>query len=419
MAKKINSWREAQKYLASGVDSPVRAFKAVGGDPIFMRQGKGAYVTDETGKRYIDYCLSWGALLMGHAYPKTVQAVQAQAAKGTSYGTVTTLETDLAREIQKAFSSMERIRFTSSGTEATMSAIRLARGATGKNRVLKFEGCYHGHSDSLLVKAGSGLATFGAPDSAGVPKELASLTSVLPFNDSEAAKKFFKQCKDLACVIVEPVAANMGVVPANQEFLETLKKGATRCGALLIFDEVISGFRLSRGGAQHFYGILPDLTTLGKIIGGGLPVGAFGGRKRWMDSLSPHGPVYQAGTLSGNPLSMAAGLSVLRDLSKTIYSTLDRRTDALVKELEATLSRRGHTAMVQSLGSMFTIFFGIHKAENFRDVERQDRAKFRRFFHFMAKNGIYIPPSGFEALFLSAAHSECELKKTLEVARKF
>lgn len=420
MAKKMTlAWQKAKKVLASGVNSPVRAFKAVGGDPIFMRAGKGATIEDENGKQYIDYCLSWGALLMGHAYPKTVAAVQKQAAKGTSFGTATTLETDLAAEIQKSFPSMQRMRFTSSGTEAAMSAIRLARGITGKNRILKFEGCYHGHADSLLVKAGSGLATFGAPDSAGVPRELAALTSVLPYNDTEAVKQFLSRTKDLACVIVEPVAANMGVVPANQNFLDALKIGARQCGAMLIFDEVISGFRLRLGGAQHFYGMEPDLTVLGKIIGGGLPVGAFGGATHFMDSLSPRGTVYQAGTLSGNPLSMAAGMSVLSGVSKTLYSSLDRRSGIFVRELETVLNRRGHQALVQSLGSMFTVFFGVRKAENFSDANTLDRAKFRRFFHHMANGGVYIPPSGFEAWFLSAAHTEGELKKTLEVAREF
>ena len=413
------AWHQAQKSLAWGVDSPVRAFKAVGGEPIFMKCGKGAILTDNRGKSYIDYCLSWGALLRGHAHPATVKAVGAQAAKGTSFGTATESETALAQEIQKAFPSMQRLRFTSSGTEACMSAIRLARGVTGKNRVLKFEGCYHGHADSMLVKAGSGLATFGTPNSAGVPSELAKWTSVLPYNDSGAAKKFFKRATDLACVIVEPVAANMGVVPANLEFLRTLKEGAKKCGALLIFDEVISGYRLCRGGAQHFYGITPDLTTLGKIIGGGLPVGAFGGAKQFMDYLSPGGPVYQAGTLSGNPLSMAAGRSTLKNLSSGFYSKLNRQTQEFVKELEALFRKNDRPVLIQSLGSMFTVFFGIKKAENFTDVQKTDQSRFCRFFHHMARHGVYIPPSAFEASFLSAAHSTREFKKTLEVVRKF
>ena len=419
MAKISRAWREAQNCLASGVNSPVRAFKAVGGEPIFMAKGKGPDLFDNHGKRYTDYCLSWGALLLGHAYPKTVKAVQSQCAKGTSFGTATELETILAEEIQKSFPGMQRMRFTSSGTEAAMSALRLARGITKKDRILKFEGCYHGHADSLLVKAGSGLATFGSPDSAGIPKPLAALTSVLPYNDAAAAQRFFGRVKDLACVIVEPVAANMGVVPATQEFLDALKKGAKKTGALLIFDEVISGFRLGLGGAQHVYGIAPDLTVLGKIIGGGLPVGAFGGNKRWMDVLSPNGPVYQAGTLSGNPLSMAAGHSVLSGLSKSFYSRLNGTTEDFLKELRLAFGKKGHLAVVQSAGSMFTVFFGRPSVANFQDAKRSDQKKFRRFFHHMTQNGVYLGPSAFEASFLSPAHSGQDLKKTLAVVKKF
>ena len=419
MVKKMSPWKEAQANLASGVNSPVRAFKAVGGEPVFMRSGKGPCLTDDHGRCYIDYCQSWGAMLFGHAFPATVKAIQTQAAKGTSFGTATEMETALAIEIKKAFPDMERMRFTSSGTEAAMSALRLARGVTGKKRVLKFEGCYHGHADSFLVKAGSGLATFGAPDSAGVPAEIAGLTTVLSYNDVVAAKKFFKHANDLACIIVEPIAANMGVVPATPEFLETLQKGAADCGALLIFDEVISGFRVSYGGAQHLYGIKPDLTLLGKIIGGGLPVGAFGGKKSLMDHLSPSGSVYQAGTLSGNQLSMVAGLSVLSRLTQNFYKKIALRSKNFTDEMRSILKTRGGEGLVQGAGSMFTVFFGVKKVTDFKAVQKADLKKFRRYFHHMLSRGVYFPPSAFEASFLSGAHTERDLKKTLEALKKF
>ena len=412
----MKSWKDAKENLASGVNSPVRAFKAVGGEPVFIRSGQGALLTDDRGRHYIDYCQSWGAMLLGHAFPGTVKAIQAQAAKGTSFGTATEMETALAKEIKKAFPGMERMRFTSSGTEAAMSALRLARGVTGKKRVLKFEGCYHGHADSFLVKAGSGLATF---DSAGVPAELAGLTSVLPYNDTLAAKNFFKHVKDLACVIVEPIAANMGVVPATHEFLEALRKGAKDCGALLIFDEVISGFRVTYGGAQHLYDIKPDLTLLGKIIGGGLPVGAFGGKKYFMDHLSPSGSVYQAGTLSGNPLSMVAGLSVLSRLNHGFYKKMAQRSKIFTDDIRNILRARGGEGLVQGVGSMFTIFFGIKNVQNFKAAQNTDLKQFRRYFHHMLSCGVYFPPSAFEASFLSSAHIDRELKKTLEALKKF
>ncbi len=413
------AWKEAQENLASGVNSPVRAFKAVGGDPIFMERGRGPFLYDNHGRRYVDYCMSWGAMLLGHAFAPTVKAIQAQSAKGSSFGTVTEMETALAKEIKKAFPAMQRMRFTSSGTEAVMSALRLARGITGRQRVLKFEGCYHGHVDSLLVKAGSGLATFGTPDSAGIPQPLAKLTAVLPYNDVGSCQKFFRHAKDLACVIVEPIAANMGLIPASAEFLKALKKGARDCGALLIFDEVISGFRVGYGGAQHLYGIQPDITILGKIIGGGLPVGAFGGKKALMEYLSPNGPVYQAGTLSGNPLSMVAGVSVLSRLSKDFYKKMQNRSENFLEEFRAILKTQGHPSVVQNIGSMFTVFFGIKKAQNFREAQNSDQSTFRRYFHQMLSRGIYVPPSAFETSFLSNAHSEQQLKKTLEALRCF
>ncbi len=411
-------WRQAQRHLAGGVNSPVRAFQAVGGTPIFMRQGLGPLLYDATGKAYIDYCLSWGAILFGHADHEEVQAIQLQAARGTSFGTVTEYETMLAQEIKKAFPGMERIRFTSSGTEAVMSAVRLARGVTGKDRLVKFEGCYHGHADGLLVKAGSGLATFGAPSSQGIPKSVAALTTVLPYNDTETLQRFFKKQNDVACVIVEPVAGNMGVVPADKKFLETLRKETLRNGALLIFDEVITGFRVGFGGAQHLYGIQPDITILGKIIGGGLPIGAFGAKKSLMDALSPSGGVYQAGTLSGNPLSMAAGRSVLSRLSKIFYDTLHQKTAHFLNQVRWTLKKKKAPFIVENVGSMFTVFFGKKAPRNFREVCATDVQRFNKFFHQMLKSGIYLPPSAFEACFISAAHTETEFRKTLEVLKR-
>lgn len=404
--------------MAGGVNSPVRAFKAVGGDPIFIRQALGPFLYDNQGNKYIDYCLSWGAILWGHADESTVRAIQRQAAKGTSFGTVTEYETNLAKEIQKAFPRMERIRFTSSGTEAVMSAIRLARGVTQRNRIVKFEGCYHGHSDSLLVKAGSGLATFGAPNSAGVPEALAALTTVLPYNDAGAVNQFFKNVEDVACVIVEPIAANMGLVPATKEFLETLRKRTRANGSLLVFDEVITGFRVGYGGAQHLYGIEPDITVLGKIIGGGLPIGAFGARANIMSALSPEGRVYQAGTLSGNPLSMAAGLDVLSRLSKGTYKNLNAQCAAFLTEARAIFKKRGKGIAIQRAGSMFTLFFSKKCPRNFMEVRRTRHKKFKQFFHKMITMGVYIPPSAYETSFLSYAHGQHELDKTLEAFEK-
>lgn len=412
------NWKEARKRLAGGVSSPVRAFKAVGGTPFFSRQGFGPYLVNDEGKTFVDLCLSWGALILGHAEAGTVRAITEQAGRGTTFGTATELETRLAAEIQKAFPGMERIRFTSSGTEAAMSAIRLARGFTNRKQIVKFEGCYHGHSDGLLVKAGSGLATFGSPDSAGVPEEIAALTAVLPYNDTQAVRRYFaKRGRDTAAVIVEPVAANMGVVPAEPGFLETLRRETKKAGALLIFDEIISGFRVAYGGAETVYGIRPDITLLGKIIGGGLPVGAFGARAEIMSRLSPEGRVYQAGTLSGNPLSMAAGHAVLSRLSPALYKSLDARTGEWTKRLAAALGKKNGTFCIQRIGSMFTLFFGKTKVRHFRDAASQDTARFRRFFHKMLAGGVYVPPSAYEASFLSAAHGQTELELLLKAAR--
>ncbi len=418
MPAKNKAWGEAQKHLAGGVNSPVRSFKSVGGDPIFIERGCGSYLYDDHGKKYVDYCLSWGAILFGHADQDTVQAIQRQAAKGVSFGTVTNYETALAIEIKRAFPGMEKIRLTSSGTEAAMSAIRLARGVTKKDRIVKFEGCYHGHADSLLVRAGSGLATFGSPDSEGVPKDIAKWTSVLPYNDSKSVMDFFRKEKNIAGVIVEPIAANMGVVPGTQEFLETLRKETKKNGALLIFDEVISGFRVGFGGAQHLYGIDPDITILGKIIGGGLPIGAFGAKAELMNALSPTGKVYQAGTLSGNPLSMAAGKSVLSRLSKPFYGKMHKKTAAFLGEARTIFKNHRVPVIIQSLGSMFTIFFTSKPVRNFKEAASCDKRAFRKFFHQMLSEDIYVPPSAFETSFVSAAHGSCDFQKTLNAFKK-
>ena len=407
-------WKEAQKHLAGGVSSPVRAFKAVGGEPVFIKSGQGPYLTDSAGKKYVDYCLSWGALILGHADKQTIEAIVRQARKGTTFGAATELETRLAAEIKKAFPLMEKIRFTSSGTEASMSALRLARGVTGRDRIVKFEGCYHGHADGLLVKAGSGLATFGAPSSGGVPKDIAGLTTVLPYNDIEACETFFKREKNIACVIVEPIAANMGVVSGEKKFLETLRRLTKKSGALLIFDEVISGYRVAYGGVQTLLGIQPDLTILGKIIGGGLPVGAFGGSDEIMARLSPTGTVYQAGTLSGNPLSMVAGFSTLSRLSKTFYSELGQKTERFLSEARKILSRKKAPISVASVGSMFTVFFNFKTPGNFKEVNASDPKAYASFFRQLLNSGIYFPPSAFEACFLSKAHGQKELDKTLD-----
>ncbi len=407
-------WKQAQENFAGGVNSPVRAFRSVGGDPVLMKKGQGAYLWSTDNQKFIDFCMSWGAMLLGHAELKTVQAIQAQAANGTSFGTSTPFETNLAVLIKKAFPDIEKLRFTSSGTEAAMSAIRLARGVTGRDRILKFEGCYHGHADSLLVKAGSGLATFGTPDSAGVPADLARMTATLPYNDSEAVRHFFKNETKIACVIVEPIAGNMGVVPAKPEFLKALRDECSKAGTLLIFDEVISGFRVGYGGAQHLYQIRPDLTILGKIIGGGLPVGAFGGSTKLMEHLSPLGRVYQAGTLSGNPLSMVAGANTLSQLSKIFYKQLNHKAEPFLAQVRLIFKKYRQPALIQSQGSMFTIFLGSEKVENFSDAKKCDTKKFARFFHLMLKNGLYIPPSLFEAYFISQAHTERDLEQALK-----
>ena len=412
---------QAQRYIPGGVNSPVRAFKGVGGDPLFIARAEGAYIYDTDGRRYIDYVSSWGPMIAGHAQPKVVRAVQAAAAGGVSFGAPTELETRLARRICELVPSIELVRMVNSGTEATMSAIRLARGYTGRDYIVKFEGGYHGHSDSLLVKAGSGALTLGVPSSAGVPAALAALTLTLPYNDSEAVRAAFQQHgREIAGVIVEPVAGNMSCVPPVPGFLQILRELCTAHGSVLIFDEVMTGFRVARGGAQALYGIQPDLTTLGKIIGGGMPVGAFGGRREIMEQISPLGPVYQAGTLSGNPLAMAAGLATLELLdAPEFYAQLEGRTRQLAEGLRNAARSAGVALSVNHACGMFGLFFsGAPQITNYTQVMAGDAEGFKRFFHAMLAEGVYLAPSAFETGFVSAAHSQADIEVTVAAARK-
>jgi glutamate-1-semialdehyde 2,1-aminomutase len=403
----------AQQIIPGGVNSPVRAYRAVGGIPPFIARGEGSHIFDVDGNQYIDYVGSWGPLLLGHRHPEILAALEKALAIGTSFGAPTEQEVELAAAICEAVPSIEMVRLVNSGTEATMSAIRVARGFTGRDRIIKFEGCYHGHVDSLLVKAGSGLATLGLPDSKGVPQSFCDTTMALPFNDLDVLEGAFRTYTDrIAAVIVEPVAGNMGCVPPLPGYLEALRAITERYGTLLIFDEVMTGFRVAFGGAQERFGIRPDLTTLGKVIGGGLPVGAFGGRKDIMSKVAPVGPVYQAGTLSGNPLAVAAGLAMLRHLKAhpEIYSHLEERTSALC-------AAAGSGITVNRVGSMFTLFFTECPVTDYESAKRSDTARFGRFFHAMLERGIYLPPSQFEAAFVSAAHSEEDLQGTAAAIR--
>jgi len=414
-------FEEAKAIIPGGVNSPVRAFQAVGASPLFIDRAHGSKIVDADGRTYIDYVLSWGPMILGHAHPRVIDAITAQAAKGTSYGAPTALEVDMARLITDAFPSIDMVRMVNSGTEAVMSAIRLARGTTGRDKIIKFEGCYHGHADSLLAKAGSGLATFGIPGSPGVPKCLAELTITLPFNDADAAISAVKASGDqIACIIVEPVAGNMGVVEPQPEFLQTLRKITKEAGILLIFDEVITGFRFTWGGFQNITGIMPDLTCLGKIIGGGLPVGAFGGRRDIMERLAPSGQVYQAGTLSGNPLAMAAGLATLNILKdKTAdYGQLDGTAHNLCREIGTLFSDKGLPVTINRRGSMFTIFFTPDPVYDFPSANRSDTERFARFFKGMLAEGVNLPPSQFEAWFLSFAHDTGDTERTLDACAK-
>jgi glutamate-1-semialdehyde 2,1-aminomutase len=411
--------RRALRRIPGGVNSPVRAFGAVGGTPPFLASGRGAWVTDVDGNRYVDYVGSWGPLILGHAHPAVLEAVRKAASAGTSFGAPTRLEVELAERVCEALPSVERVRFVSSGTEAAMSALRLARAATGRKRILKFEGCYHGHADALLVAAGSGVATLGIPGSPGVPEELAALTLSVPYNDLDATRAAFSRFgPEIACAIVEPVAGNMGLVLPAQGFLDGLRRLCDERGALLVFDEVITGFRVAWGGAQARYGVRPDLTVLGKIVGGGLPAAAYGGRRELMRRVAPEGPVYQAGTLSGNPLAMAAGLATLAELRKRgVYEALEERSRELASGLSALASEAGVDLATAAIGGLFGFFFHAGTVRSFDDARKADAGRFRRFFAAMLARGIYLAPSPYEAAFVSLAHGRRELRLTLEAAR--
>jgi glutamate-1-semialdehyde 2,1-aminomutase len=413
-------FERAQARIPAGVNSPVRAFRAVGGAPPFFERASGAYLWDADGKRYIDYVASWGPMLVGHTHPAVVEAVQAAAARALSFGAPTEAEIELAEAICRLVPSIEMVRLVSSGTEATMTAIRLARGHTGRSLIIKFEGCYHGHADSLLVKAGSGALTFGNPSSAGVPAETAAHTIVLDFNNSEQIKKTFdERGSDIACVIVEPVAGNMNLVLPAAGFLQTLREQCTQHGAVLIFDEVMTGFRVALGGAQARFGIRPDLTTLGKVIGGGMPVGAVGGRRDIMQKIAPLGPVYQAGTLSGNPVAVAAGLATLKLVEeKDFQAKVEKTTEALIEGLIAEAKKAGVVFSAQSIGSMFGLYFRAAPPASFAEVMQCDKERFNRFFHEMLTRGVYLAPSAYEAGFVSAAHGAAEIEATLAAARE-
>jgi len=416
-----NSFSEACLVIPGGVNSPVRAWKSVGGDPVFVAKAKGSKIFDVDDRSYVDYVLSWGPMILGHAHPEVVAAICQAAQNGTSFGAPTEAETKMAQLIHEAFPSMEHIRMTSSGTEATMTAVRLARGYTGRNMVIKFDGCYHGHADALLVKAGSGVATLGIPGSPGIPSESAKLTLSLPYNDIEAFEDAVNRyASDLAAVIVEPVAGNMGVVLPRTAFLKTLRNVTQKNGIVLIFDEVITGFRFGFGGYQNQIGISPDLTCLGKIIGGGLPVGAVGGKKEIMTKLAPSGDVYQAGTLSGNPLAMKAGIATLELLKsgQNDYATLGALAASLCEGLSDLFSRQGIPVCINKIGSMFTVFFQEGPVENFQSALCSDTQRFGRFFHGMLENGVWLAPSQFEAGFVSFAHTDADLENTLRAAAK-
>jgi glutamate-1-semialdehyde 2,1-aminomutase len=412
-------FQEACKYIPGGVNSPVRAFRGVGGEPIFFQKAAGAYATAADGRRFIDYVGSWGPMILGHAHPQVIKAVQDVAADGLSFGAPTELETMLARRVIELMPSIELVRFVSSGTEATMSAIRLARGFTGRDTIVKFEGCYHGHSDSLLIKAGSGALTLGIPTSPGVPKALANYTVTLNFNDADQVREAFREIgAQVACVIVEPIAGNMNCVPPAPGFLEALRSECDRAGALLIFDEVMTGFRVALGGAQALYGVRPDLTTLGKIIGGGMPVGAFGGRRQIMERLAPLGPVYQAGTLSGNPVAMTAGLTTLGLLAAPgFHQRLQASTDDLIRRLAESAAAAGIALSTNHVCGMFGFFFtDERRVDRYAKVMACNVERFKRFFHGMLDEGIYFAPSAFEAGFLSSAHSGADIDATIAAA---
>jgi glutamate-1-semialdehyde 2,1-aminomutase len=412
-------FERALELMPGGVNSPVRAFRGVGGTPRFIRSAKGPFITDVDGRTYIDYVGSWGPMILGHADDEIVRALQHVIQNGTSFGAPNELEVKLAEEIIDAVPSIEMVRMVSSGTEATMSAIRLARGVTGKSKLIKFEGCYHGHGDSLLVKAGSGVATLGLPDSPGVPRALAEQTITVPFNDSDRLQEIFTVHKDIAAVIIEPVVGNMGCVPPLDGYLRAVREITKTNNALLIFDEVMTGFRVAHGGAQQLYGITPDITTLGKIIGGGLAVGAYGGSRDLMNNIAPAGPIYQAGTLSGNPLSMTAGLVTLRRLrDRSIYEELERAGARLCDGVAATASEAGIKTVTNRVGSMWTTFFTADPVIDWDTANKADRALYGKFFHAMLNEGVYLAPSQFEAAFVSAAHTDEVIDQTIEAGRR-
>lgn len=416
-----NLFKAAQEHIPGGVNSPVRAFKSVGGDPVFLSRAQGAYVFDSDDRQYIDYVGSWGPMVLGHAHPDVIRAVQETAANGLSFGAPTELETQMANKICELIPSIDKVRMVSSGTEAAMSAIRLARGFTGRDKIVKFEGCYHGHADSLLVKAGSGALTLGVPTSPGVPADLAQHTLTLSYNDPEQVKEIFNEMGDqIATIIVEPIAGNMNCVPGTHEFLETLRRVCDQHQSVLIFDEVMTGFRVALGGAQSIYNINPDLTVLGKVIGGGMPVGAFGGREDIMNHIAPDGPVYQAGTLSGNPVAMSAGLTTLNLISAAnFFEELTETTNTLVTGIQEVADAAGIPFTTNAVGGMFGLFFTEEDSvTSFEQVMNCNQERFNTFFHGMLEQGIYLAPSSFEAGFVSKAHSDQDIEKTILSAKK-